>query len=382
MDAKKKSGVINSGLLSGQEKKDFENRVKSCPADKRIAVITHDKADPDALSAIALTQLLEGWGFKSDIFSEGNSSNPMNTTMISKLNIEIRNKKFFIENRDAYGLIILFDTGVSHCFLGHEDFKELIKKGKLAACHPDIIIDHHPLNTIPKNCLIFKKEVGAAATILYNLFREFSLVPDARIATALALGISADTKDLTLESETTDFDREAHKELRLLYDYPLFEKINKRFDLTVSHLKLLGKAFTQPIYHDENILILGVGCVSGGQTEFLAHIVDIAMRSDVKLAMIIGIEDFRMFQVKVRKHADLINVNELCKKVFEDPLKTDIGIASAGGRTASGGAQVPLVERERKIFENATEEEREELFLHYFEYYKERLLQHMKELGF
>ena len=106
------------------------------------------------------------------------------------------------------------------------------------------------------------------------------------------------------------------------------------------------------------------------------------MRSDVKLAMIIGIEDFRMLQAKVRKHADLINTNELCKKVFEDPLKTDIGIASAGGRTASGGAQVPLVERERKIFEKATEEEREALFMHYFEHYKERLQQHMKELGF
>src|SRR3989339_400730 len=171
MDAKKKLGVINSGLLSAQEKKDFEARIKSCPSNKRIAIITHGKADPDALSAMALTQLLEGWGFKSDIFSEGNISNPMNTTMISKLNIEIRNKKFFIENRDIYGLIILFDTGVSNCFLGHEDLKELIKKGELAACNPDIIIDHHPLNTIPKNCLIIKKEVGAAALRL-SAFRK------------------------------------------------------------------------------------------------------------------------------------------------------------------------------------------------------------------
>ena len=382
MSAKQKQTITTTngvaiGLLSEQEKRDFENRVKACPPDKRTAIIVHDKADPDALSALALKQLLEAWGLQSDIISEGNSSNPMNTTMISRLNIEVKNKKFFLKNRDAYGLIILFDTGIGHCFLRDDDIKAITP----VVC-PDIIIDHHPLNILPKNCLIIKKEVGAAATILYNLFKGFSLVPDARAATALALGISADTKDLTIESETTDFDREAHRGLRLLYDYPLFEKINKRFDLTISHVKLLGKAFTQPIYHDENILMLGVGCVSGGQTEFLAYIIDIAIRTDVKLAVILGIEDFRMFQIKVRKHADLINVDELCKKVFEDPLKTDIGTASAGGRTASGGAQVPLVERERKILENASEDEREALFMHYFEYYKERLQQHMKELGF
>src|SRR3989339_705639 len=286
MSAKQKQTITTTngvaiGLLSEQEKRDFENRVKACPPDKRTAIIVHDKADPDALSALALKQLLEAWGLQSDIISEGNSSNPMNTTMISRLNIEVKNKKFFLKNRDAYGLIILFDTGIGHCFLRDDDIKAITP----VVC-PDIIIDHHPLNILPKNCLIIKKEVGAAATILYNLFKGFSLVPDARAATALALGISADTKDLTIESETTDFDREAHRGLRLLYDYPLFEKINKRFDLTISHVKLLGKAFTQPIYHDENILMLGVGCVSGGQTEFLAYIIDIAIRTDVKLAVI------------------------------------------------------------------------------------------------
>ena len=56
MDAKKKLGVINSGLLSTQEKRDFEARIKSCPPDKRIAIITHGKADPDARSAMSLTQ--------------------------------------------------------------------------------------------------------------------------------------------------------------------------------------------------------------------------------------------------------------------------------------------------------------------------------------
>lgn len=346
---------------------------------KRAAVFGHDRGDPDSFACMmALKFYFHSLGIEADIFSGGKSGHPMNSEMVKDLKIEIKNN-MAEGGRGKYGLMIMCDA--MPC-----------RSTVLKDFNPDIVIDHHENPSVfDKNVLFIHSRIGACSTIIYFLLKHLKIELSETVATALALGISADTKDFSKTIEIEEWDKQAHKELRGIYDYGLFEKIHKWYTLTDAHLGMIAEAYSSRRYLDNSndVMVMGLVDVSEGQTDYLSHIVDTAMRTSTKIGIIIAIESGKSIQVKVRENSNLM-IEVFCKEVFEiNEYESDKNKASAGGRIGSGGANIPFTPRERGVWETIEKEsdhelkrkKKEDFFNFYFEYYIRKIEKYIQNNG-
>lgn len=366
-------------LLIGEEKiKQWNKKVDALKkSGKRVAIFGHNNGDPDSFACLMTLQYyFDQLGIEADIFSGGSTGHPMNTTMIKELKLEIKSS-FPAENLDKYGLLVVCDS------MPHRTL--------LAGLVADIVLDHHEDPSIFDNGTLFIHErLGSCSTIIYFLLKELGVEIPEDVATALALGISSDTKDFSSDIETEEWDKIAHKELRGIYDYSLFQKINKWYTITDGHLSLLGEAYANRKYLAGNdVLLMGIVDVSEGQTAYLSHIVDTAMRTGIKVAIIIAFEGGQCVQVKVREKSNLM-INDFCKSVFEDDeYESDSNRAFAGGRIGSGGGKIPFTARERGVWEsiekisdeNKRRKEKVDFFNLLFHYYMRKIEKYIEKNG-
>ncbi|OGF28577.1 hypothetical protein A2331_04205 [Candidatus Falkowbacteria bacterium RIFOXYB2_FULL_34_18] len=364
-------------LISPEKVNNFKKRVEAVKkSGKRVGLFGHDNGDPDSFAPLmALKYYFFTLEIEADIFSGGSTGHPMNTTMIKELKIDIRNE-ILKEDLDKYGFMIMCD--------GMPNRTSVAQNLKF-----DIVLDHHENPLIfGENTLLIHDRIGACSTLIYFLMKALKVDLPNDVATALALGISSDTKDFSKKSETTKWDEDAHKELRGIYNYPLFEKIHKWYDLVDGHLAIIGEAYSNRRYiQGKDALVMGVVEVSEGQTAYLSHVVDKAMRTGVKVAIIIANEAGHSIQVKVRENSNLI-ISNFCKEVFK-LNESEVDKASAGGRTGSGGAKIPFTPRELgmwKVLEKETDPEekrkkKEKYFGIFFDYYVEKIEEYVQKNG-
>ncbi|MFH1978898.1 MAG: DHH family phosphoesterase [Patescibacteria group bacterium] len=346
-------------LLSGflQSLKTLAKKKKS----NKVALIMHKMPDPDSIAtAFCLKKaFLELFKLESDIFGTGGVSHPQTKTMVNKLDVEIKDDVSFVEQAENYGIVIFCDTGAYNA--------------SLQGIVPNLIIDHHKTTDDFPDTLYLYKDFGTASTIVYFWLKELGATITSEMATALAVGISTDTKDLTKEDEVTGFDTRAHQELLALIDYPLFAKISYRYEIPRQLISLMGHGYSS-VQFDEFGAFIGLGETRAGQAHYYAIIADLALRvPETSLVVVVGIEDGKAIRASVRSSIGLVQTNDFCKKVFEDGSETDTGRAGAGGRTGSGGAYIPLSTREIEEWEQATSEEREILFTIKMRRYAERI---------
>jgi len=318
--------------------------------DKRVAIVVHKIPDADALaSAFAVQYDLGLRGIDADIFGSEGLSHPQNKTLVNRLRIDnIKDKSFFDENSESYGLIIFCDTNESNA--------------SLIGVYPHIVLDHHLTEKIATEALDIRGKVGSTSTIVYLLLEKLERELTPEVATALAIGIGADTKDLTKEDETTEIDIQVHKKLLSQIDYPLFANISYRYEIPHQLIELMGKGFYDIVF-DGCVAVVGVGGITTGQKDHCAFIADLVFRvPETRLVVVIGIENGECIRSSVRTNLDLIQIGEFCKIVFEADSVTDTGRASVGARIGSGGALVPLSHREREEWAVASEEEKQVLF--------------------
>ncbi|MCF7836003.1 MAG: DHH family phosphoesterase [Candidatus Marinimicrobia bacterium] len=353
--------IKTENIITEDIKKKFLEKLKKLKKDNRIALVTHKtpEADADALAtAFALQYLFFQLSCESDIFGSVNHSHPQNKTMVNKLQIDLKSRDFFEENKKNYKLIVFCDTNKGNAFLDVD---------------PDIIVDHHTENEIVENCIDIREKTGAASTIAFLLLEALETEPSSEVATALAIGIASDTKDLTREDETTDMDIEAHKALLQKSDYSLFARINGGYDIPRQLIKLMGEGFHNACF-GEYEAIIGLGETKQAQDHYYAVIADFVFRvPGTQLVVVIGVEEGKAIRASIRTNSDLIQINDFCKKIFEADSVTDAGKASAGARPGSGGAYVPLSTREQEEWAVADEEERKILFGIKLKRYKERI---------
>ncbi|WP_290817046.1 DHH family phosphoesterase [Halovivax sp.] len=191
--------AIADAVLDGTVSPGAENarrlRRRLAEIDGRLAVLTHDNPDPDAIaSAIALVDLAGAVGVEADACYYGEITHQENRAMVNLLDIELRNLSPE-DSLSAYGGFALVD----HSRPGVNDQlpTELV---------PDVVIDHHPpRGPVAGRFVDLRELAGATSTIMTDYLRRFDVEIDRRTATALLYGIRVDTKDFTRETSALDF---------------------------------------------------------------------------------------------------------------------------------------------------------------------------------
>jgi nanoRNase/pAp phosphatase (c-di-AMP/oligoRNAs hydrolase) len=183
-----------------------------------VVVCTHRNPDPDSISsALALRYLLEhAAGVRSVVAYEGAIGRAENRALVSLLRLHLRP----LESLPAidWSQVALVDTQPRS---GNNSYPRTAR--------PLVVIDHHPsLKTTAAAWADIRPGYGATATILTEYLESSGLAVPAWLATALAYGISSETRDLGRGADERDL--EAY--LRL---YP---KVRKRILARIEHPRL------------------------------------------------------------------------------------------------------------------------------------------------
>lgn len=165
---------------------------------KRILVLCHKNADPDAIcSSYALLNLLKM--FKPDL--EVVVAAPESISKVSKMILE----RFPMEvtheepNFKTFDAAFMVDTNT---------LRQLGEWGErmCAASLPIIVIDHHaphPETEKVASLCICREDISATCEIIYELFKEVGIKPSRDVAETLLLGIAFDTRHFMLSRQST-----------------------------------------------------------------------------------------------------------------------------------------------------------------------------------
>ena len=187
-------GVIEQAATPGAENARALRR-QLATVEGRLAVVTHDNPDPDAIaSAVALVALAEAVGVEAEACYYGEISHQENRAMVNVLDIELRNlaPDESLGEYDAFALVDHSRPGVNDQL-----------PPELAI---DIVIDHHPpRGPVAGEFVDLRELAGATSTMMTEYLERFGLEIDSRTATALLYGIRVDTNDFTREVSALDF---------------------------------------------------------------------------------------------------------------------------------------------------------------------------------
>ncbi len=195
---------------------------------------------------------------------------------------------------------------------------------------PTGVIDHHPAYSeypgVP--FLDLRDEYGATSTILTEYLEESKLEPEAKIATALFYGITAETQDLGREATPADIEAS-----HFLYPYT-----NKRRLAKIENARVPREYFR--VFHDaieratlyDSLVVSMLGEVQ--YPDMVAEVADFLLRLDqVEWAAAIGIFE-SCLHVSMRTTEREVNAGDLLQRV--------LGAKSAGGHDMIAGGRIHL----------------------------------------
>jgi len=159
---------------------------------KKIAIIGHKNADPDAIcSMYALSYFLKNLHRDAEISIIAEDVNKISEKIISELNLKVESNFTFKPE-----IIILVDAN------------NLVQIGKLKEYLPSnvpiIVIDHHIAHPETDKISQFKiidEKATSSSEIIYKILRETNLKIEPKIALALLIGILYDTRRFTIISD-------------------------------------------------------------------------------------------------------------------------------------------------------------------------------------
>ena len=168
----------------------------------RVLIMTHNNPDPDALGAAAgmraLVQKLAG--LPSTIAYGGFLTRAENKEMVERLKLHVQHVDDIDMRR--YRGAILVDTQPS---AGNNS----LTSGQNVLA----VVDHHALRRASRAVpfALIDRKVGATSTLVFELLEKAEVKVTARLASALFLGIKADTQDAGRDAGPRDL--AAYKEL-------------------------------------------------------------------------------------------------------------------------------------------------------------------------
>ncbi|SFB74318.1 nanoRNase/pAp phosphatase, hydrolyzes c-di-AMP and oligoRNAs [Halobiforma haloterrestris] len=287
--------------------------------DGRLAVVTHDNPDPDAIaSATALVDIAESVGVEADACYFGDISHQENRAMVNLLDLDLRNlaSDAPLEEYAAFAL-------VDHSRPGVND-------GLPEDLDVDIVIDHHPpRGPVPGRFVDLREGVGATSTVLTEYVDRFGLPFDTRTATALLYGIRVDTNDFSREVAPADF--RAASTLQPHADTSVLRQIEQP-TIEGDTLETIARAIKNREQRD-SVAVASVGRLS--DRDALPQAADqlLAMEG-IETTLVFGFRDEMAF-LSARSRANDVDLGETLRDAFDR-------IGSAGGHADMAGAQLEV----------------------------------------
>jgi nanoRNase/pAp phosphatase (c-di-AMP/oligoRNAs hydrolase) len=162
---------------------------------KSLNICAHSNPDPDSLASAAALKFVieEETGIKCRIVYDGVIGRAENQAMVKHLRLPIRPLRP-IRNMRRPMNVALVDTQPRS---GNNPYPR--------SYQPRIVIDHHPLLKSTRAAWVdVRPGYGATATILFEYLEASGLTPPAWLATAMAYGVSSETRDLGREAGPQD----------------------------------------------------------------------------------------------------------------------------------------------------------------------------------
>jgi nanoRNase/pAp phosphatase (c-di-AMP/oligoRNAs hydrolase) len=309
----------------------------SLPSDQRIAIITQDDPDPDAIGSALGLQRICGHirpDLTAKIFHGGCISHPQNLTMVQRLVINLEEIGVFEEWRKEHERN---QRNPRNSAVGPAPFVMLVDATFTGGNNipstdalPDAVFDHHKDRPAPDTRFVDVREVGSTSTIITEHIVHLGVPIGPKLATALFFGLHNDTKGFAMAMSPVDW--AAMRFLQPKIDPELFREIHE-YPLP-NYLWELEQLAQESKRHKGSMLVAGLGLLAAARRDGLAHVADRLVRlDDVDTVLVHAIVD-DMIQASFRTTNAAVNANELMKKIF--------GERTAGGKEGAGGAKVPI----------------------------------------
>lgn len=286
-----------------------------------LTIVCHNNPDPDCLaSALALGRIAASAGIdERRILYSGTVSHQQNRALVNALDIDLEPFDVeSIEDRPAESLLAFVD----HAIPG--DNNEVPPETSI-----DIVIDHHPADSIQARFVEHRAEAGATATILTQFVRELDVELDSTLATALLFAIRQETLGFLRGATTEEY--EAGATLHSSADRDLLRRLSNP---SVSGITVdaIADAIRNRVVSG-SVLVTHVGRTS--ERDALPQAADyLATLEGVETGIVFGIVD-KSIHISARSTDPRVNIGEVLDTAFED-------VGSAGGHREMAGGEVPL----------------------------------------
>ena len=285
----------------------------------RLAVVTHDNPDPDAIaSAVALVEIARSLDIEAEACYFGEISHQENRAMVNLLELDLRHLEAGETLADFGGVAL-----VDHSRPGVND-------GLPEDTAVDVVVDHHPpRGPVAGRFVDIRPEAGATSTIMAEYLERFGLAYSRRTATALLYGLRIDTGEFTREVDARDFDAAA----RLLphVDAEILRKIESP---TVSGetLETVARAIKRRDRRGE-IVVSSAGPL--GERDALPQAADQLLNLEgVTTSVVFGFLDDQAI-LSARSRSRELDLGEVVRDAYA-------AVGSAGGHADMAGAQLDL----------------------------------------
>jgi nanoRNase/pAp phosphatase (c-di-AMP/oligoRNAs hydrolase) len=285
----------------------------------RLAVVTHDNPDPDAIaSGIALARLADAADCEATVCYYGTIAHQENQAFVNVLGLDLQQLDSDADLSEFDGIAL-----VDHSRPGVND--------RLSPdTAVDIVIDHHPPRApVDARFVDLRSDVGATSTLMVEYLDRFGLGIETDIATALLFGIHVDTNSFMREASHEDF--EAAATLLATADLGTLERIESP-SISPQTFETIASAI-QNRQLEGAVLFSCVGELSN--RDALAQAADQLLGLDgVTATIIYGMTDGTIY-VSARASGSQLDIGETLRDAFDE-------IGSAGGHVDMAGAQIGL----------------------------------------
>jgi len=286
-----------------------------------LTIVCHNNPDPDCLaSALALGRIAADAGIdERHILYSGDISHQENRAFVNLLEIDL--KPFDateLEDRPDDSLVAFVD----HSTPGANN-------NVPPETAIDIVIDHHPAESIDARYVDHREEIGAAATILAEYVQTLNLEVDPMLATALLFAIRRETLNFLRGATAAEYDAAG-----FLHDYADLDLLQTLSTPSVSGATLdaIATAITNRTT-TAAVLISHVGRTS--ERDAVPQAADyLATLEGVETVIVFGVVD-ESIHLSARSPDPRVHVGDLLGKTFAD-------VGSAGGHHDVAGGEIPL----------------------------------------
>ena len=281
----------------------------------RVAILTHDSPDPDAIaSAAALQAIAESLGVDADICYLGDIGHQENRAFVNLLGIELLNWTD-VEDHDEYDTIALVDHA---------------KSGETVDLDVDVLIDHYePEEEYDAAFVDIRPAMSSTSTILTKYIQEFDMNVDEAVATALLYGIREETLDF--KRDTTPADLTAAAYLYPFANHDLLEQVESP-SMSPETLDVLAEAIQNREVQGSH-LVSNAGFVRDRDAlaQAAQHLLNL---EGITTTAVFGIGEDRIY-LAARSKDIRMNIGKMLSDAYGD-------IGEAAGHSTQASAEIPL----------------------------------------